>query len=77
MTVTHTNEANFDSIEGDSGGPFFYYAAGSYVIAQGTHVHSSVPTDPRSWFTPISWGRTTFNEIWGYDYTLCINSSCS
>lgn len=77
MKVTHTNVVNFDSLEGDSGGPFFYYGAGSYVIAQGTHVHSGTAAEARSWFTPIAWGRTTFDEIWGYSYSVCVNSSCT
>jgi hypothetical protein len=56
---------------------FFYL--GGYVIAQGTHVHSAQDGSPNAygWFTPISWGRSTFSALFGYDYVVCVNSSCS
>jgi hypothetical protein len=78
MTVQHTNEVSFDSTGGDSGGSM-YFRSGAIVVAQGTHVHSDVDTaNPAyGWFTPISWGKSTFSGIWGYDYSVCVSSSCS
>lgn len=78
MHVQHVNRVSFDSTGGDSGGSM-YFNSGSVVIAQGTHVHSSDDdANPAyGWFTPISWGRSTFSGMWGFDYTVCTTSSCS
>lgn len=78
MTVRHTNQVSFDSTGGDSGGSM-YFNSGAYVIAQGTHVHSAVNGSDNAygWFTPISWGRSTLEGLFGYDYVVCVNSSCS
>ena len=61
-TVQHTNEVSFDSTGGDSGGSM-YFRSGAVVIAQGTHVHSDADTQNPAygWFTPISWGKSTFS----------------
>lgn len=78
MTVRHTNQVSFDSTGGDSGGSM-YFTSGAYVIAQGTHVHSAKDgtADAYGWFTPISWGKSTLEGLFGYDYVVCVNSSCS
>jgi hypothetical protein len=75
MHVRHTNEVSFDSTGGDSGGPEFFYS-GSAVIAQGTHVHSDPNPGVHGWFTPISWGRTTFTTLFGYYFNVCMYASC-
>jgi hypothetical protein len=80
MSVRHTNQVSYDSTDGDSGGPMFFYASGgSSLIAQGTHVHSATDgtTNAYGWFTPISWGRTAFSSLNGYNYDVCTNSACS
>lgn len=78
MTVQHTNQVSFDSTAGDSGGSM-YFRSGAVVVAQGTHVHSDVDTaNPAyGWFTPISWGKSTFSGLFGFDYSVCTTSSCS
>lgn len=82
MTVRHTNIVSFDSIGGDSGGPY-YFTSGLAVIAQGTHVHSDEPgeLEPgeplRGWFTPITWGSSQMVTSFGFDYSVCVTASCS
>ncbi len=78
MQVVHTNEVTFDSSDGDSGGPM-YFTSGSVLIAQGTHVHSDTDgtLNANGWFTPISWGNSTFSGIWGYGFSVCVTISCS
>jgi hypothetical protein len=75
--ILHTNEMSFDSLGGDSGGPVFQYSpTPGYVIGYGTHVHSDVPSKPRSWFSAIGWGTTAYAAMFPYTYSVCVTSSC-
>jgi Trypsin len=66
MNVLHTARVDFDSTNGDSGGPYFFYPGGgtccSPITALGTHVHSEPDSSEvdEGWFSPISTaGRRT------------------
>jgi hypothetical protein len=79
--IHHTYMVDFDSIAGDSGGPVFQFSIVSgYVIGYGTHVHSEDPEDDPTpdagWYSPINWGWTTYNSLFGITYSVCTTSPC-
>ena len=84
MTVTKTIRVNFDSIGGDSGGPYWYYVPaypgpGLRVIAMGTHVHSEEDGDPLpwwGWYSPVDVGAAQYLANWDYTYSLCVTAGC-
>ena len=86
MNVIHTARVAFDSTDGDSGGPVFFYPTGGTccnpVTALGTHVHSEEDTpstsDDFGWFSPYGWGRFNYDNLpqASYTYTICLTASC-
>jgi len=84
MNVLHTARVTFDSTDGDSGGPVFYYPGGGLccnpVTALGTHVHSEVDASSvnEGWFSPYGWGRLNYDNLPqpSYTYSICLSTSC-
>lgn len=80
--IDHTYGMDFDSLEGDSGGPVFQYSpTPGNVIGYGTHVHSEDeddedPTPDESWYSTINWGWTAYNSLFGVTYSVCTTSPC-
>lgn len=82
MNVLHTAVFDKDSLGGDSGGPVIFYPGGgsccSPVTALGTHVHSGTVAESTSWFSPYSWGRSAYSDLFpgGQTYNICLTPSC-
>lgn len=75
--IHHTNEVSFDSLGGDSGAPVYQYSpTPGYVIGYGTHVHSGDAAESTGWFSPIDRGRSAYDAIATYTYSICLTSSC-
>lgn len=76
--VHHTNVVSFDSLGGDSGGPYFAWSPYACCIyAYGTHVHSEEGVGANAgWYSPVEWGIIAFNTQHPYSYWLCTDTDC-
>lgn len=87
MWVTRTATYNFDSVNGDSGGPVFFYSSvgvptggtsGPEISALGTHVHSEVGAGANeSWYSPWADGSNAYDALVdGFPYSPCLTATC-
>lgn len=74
-TIDHQWVVDFDSVGGDSGGPYYETSTG-----KGIHTHSTEPGDaghPRGWYSPLDWARVEYNNRWAVTWLYCLNDTCS
>jgi hypothetical protein len=73
----HQNVVNFDSLGGDSGGPYYMAVGASSAKAYGIHIHSTdPPAVAESWFSTYEWAGVQLSQEWGIVESLCITSLC-
>lgn len=65
-------EVSFDSIGGDSGGPYFT----TTNMGFGTHVHSGSGSGARGWYSTLEWIGVEYNQRFGGLLTFCETSTC-
>jgi Trypsin len=70
-SIDHQWEVNFDSIPGDSGGPYFSGSQG-----YGIHVDSLDPADHRGWYSTLWWARGEYMSRHGVTFDYCLTNSC-
>lgn len=72
--IDHQWVVGFDSIGGDSGGP---YTASNK--AWGIHNHSTDPGEaghPMGWYSTPSWTTLEYQSRWGITFQYCLTDSC-
>lgn len=78
--IHHQWEVNFDSVGGDSGGPYYDPDASNNVSFYGTHTHSTDPcvSNCHGWYSPGDWVYSAIqDEMQVTILYYCVNSSCS
>lgn len=70
--IDRQNEVDFDSIGGDSGGPYFLNESG-----YGIHIHSGTPSEAKGWYSTMTWMQIEYESRWGQGWTYCLTNSCS
>lgn len=78
-TIFHTVETDVDASGGDSGAAFIHYSIGTTRIGLGTHVHSTdgySVANGKGWYSPIDWGKWTYQADFQLNYMICVTSSC-
>lgn len=75
--IDHQVLVNFDSVGGDSGGPYFSDTTGA--AGYGLHTHSLDPGDPGyplGWFSTLEWAKSTYESRTGIVYVYCVTDAC-
>jgi V8-like Glu-specific endopeptidase len=72
--IDHQVTVDFDSLGGDSGGPYYASTNGSY--AAGIHTHSLDPEDETGWFSTLGYAKSAYKSHTGIDYVYCVTDSC-
>lgn len=73
-TIHHQWVVGFDSIGGDSGGPYFISNEG-----WGIHTHSTDPGEPghpKGWYSPLTWTVVEYQQRWGVTFQYCVTDAC-
>ncbi len=72
--IDHQVVVDFDSLSGDSGGPYYSATNGSWAV--GIHTHSGTTSEQVGWFSSLGWAQRAYENTTGDTYVYCVTDTC-